>query len=427
MQTSIPKGLPSLQISARQSLNEKYDLVHLGRIEARQPAFLSLTESPDGTSDLYISGFSVLGGGNVSAVQNVAKKLTGKSPITADLITEKIDWPNEISPQPLAEAGSQGRRLLAVPSGFLVPGRSTGGIYLMATQAANPGDDETFGSIKITQDKAGWFYHRAEWVDMNEDGRLDLITARAKVGFFGKPKGEMIWLEQPESPLAQAWKEHPLESPGDVHFRTSDLNQDGHREVLSAQFFQKNIVFSDSSGSVVIDDQFGSPFDLEAVDLNGDGQFEVLASNHEAGSAGKVVAYEVPSDPQQPWKRRVLLENIEVQVSGVRSAAPGQAHAVALGQGAPWILVSGDGSGKAHLLEPGSEWSYQEHVILDAGCTVGQSAVADVNHDGLPEIFVPLYGRDEIEVFSVVPKGGTGLRVAPLAESVQTQRKDSRP
>ena len=392
------------KIPARQGLNEKYDLLHVGQIEAPQPAFLTLTESPDGSADLYISGFSVLGGGTISAVQNVAAKIVRKLPTQADSLTEKINWPNEICPQPLSEAGSDGRRLLAVPSGFLVPGRSTGGIYLMSTNAANPVNHETYGTIKITQDKPGWFYHPAEWFDVDQDGRLDLVTARAKVGLTGKTDGEMLWLEQPEQPLSQPWAEHAMDSPGDVHFRICDLNQDDQAEILSAQFFAKKICHTDSDVSVVIDDQLGSPFDLQAVDLNGDGQLEVLASNHEGGKAGKVVAYELPQGPKKPWNRRVLLENIKTQVAGFNSASPGQAHAFAMGSDAPWVLVSGDGSGKAHLLEPTGDWKYREHVILDAGSTVGQSAVADVNHDGLPEFFVPLYDQGKIEVFSVVSK-----------------------
>lgn len=406
MESSTLKFPP--KITARQSLNERYDLVHVGQIDANHPAFLTLMESPDGSSDLYVSGFSVMGGGTVSAVQDVSDKLAEGPPLEAKLLTEKIDWPNEISPQPLAEAGTGGRRLLAVPSGFLVPGRSTGAIYVMATNEANPTDQATFGTLKITEDKKGWFYHRAEWIDMNGDGRLDLVTARARVGLGGKTAGEMLWLEQPESPLAEAWKEHPLESPGDVHFRTCDFNQDGQPEVLSALFFQKKVTYSGSQGTVLVDDKLGSPFDLELVDLNRDGKPELLASNHEAGKGGKVVAYEVPENPRQAWTRHTLLENIEAKVVSMNSAAPGQAHAFELGEGAPWVLVSGDGSGKAHLLRPTGEWKFQEQVILDAGSTVGQSAVGDVNHDGLPEFFIPLYDKGKIEVFSVVPKNSGG-------------------
>lgn len=406
MNELAPKLRAPLIVPQRQSLNEKYNLVHIGTIETPQPAFLTLTESPDGSSDLYISGFSVFGGGSVSAVQNVSEKLASDPCLKADLITEKIDWPNEISPQPLSEAGADGRRLLAVPSGFLVPGRSTGAIYLMATNSPNPGNEETFGTVKITRDKPGWFYHRAEWFDVNGDGRLDLITARARVGLDGNKGGQMLWLEQPEQPLAEAWPEHPLETPGDVHFRLCDLNQDGKPEILSAQFFEKRIVHSGPGGEALVDDRLGSPFDLQVVDLNGDGKAEVLASNHEKGSGGKVVAYEVPDQLTSAWPRRTLLNNIQTEVASFNAAAPGQAQAFPVGEGVPWVLVSGDGSGKAHLLEPEGDGSYREHIVVDAKCTVGQSAVGDINGDGLPEIFVPLYERGRIEVFSMMARSG---------------------
>ena len=395
-------------IRPRQSLNERYDLVHLTDIEVERPAFLQLVKSPNGGSDLFISSFSVVGGSKVSAVENVGERIYDGSSIVAHTLTEKVDWPNEISPQPLENSDPKGRRLFAVPSGFLVPGHDRGSMVLMATNSPEPDTDSVWGALPITEPKPGWFYHRAEWRDMNDDGRLDLVTARAHLKFGGKAEGELLWLEQPENPWAETWKEHILATGPDVHFRVTDLDNDGQPEYLAAEFFSKQITLHGPEGVKVVDNQLGSAFDLEVTDLNGDGKPELLATNHEGGKGGKVLAYEIPERPyQQEWPKHTLLEGIETRAKSFNAASPGQAHAFrpeTEGKGLPWVLVSGDGSERAHLLEPTGNFRYQEHIVVDTGCTVGQSAVGDVNRDGLTELFIPAFEQNKIHVFGIVPK-----------------------
>ena len=43
---------------------------------------------------------------------------------------------------------------------------------------------------------------------MNLDGRMDIITARAKSDLVtGRFKGELVWLEQPaQNPLGDSWE-----------------------------------------------------------------------------------------------------------------------------------------------------------------------------------------------------------------------------
>ena len=51
-------------------------------------------------------------------------------------------------------------------------------------------------------------------MDMNGDGLLDVLTARATKPIVGTQSGEMLWLEQPASnPLSgDAWTEHVISS-----------------------------------------------------------------------------------------------------------------------------------------------------------------------------------------------------------------------
>ena len=75
-----------------------------------------------------------------------------------------------------------GERAIVVPDGFLVPGKSDGGVYIVRMDGENL--TQTVDTIKISAPKSGYFYHMGYWVDLNGDGRKDFITARsnAKAG-----------------------------------------------------------------------------------------------------------------------------------------------------------------------------------------------------------------------------------------------------
>ena len=81
------------------------------------------------------------------------------------------------------------------------------------------------------------------------DGLLDVVTARVNDPIlFGKPSGQLIWLEQPKSePLDNVpWTEHYLVVDGpETVFVLTDLNpSDDQYEVFAAQFFTKHLGLS---------------------------------------------------------------------------------------------------------------------------------------------------------------------------------------
>ena len=83
------------------------------------------------------------------------------------------------------------------------------------------------------------------WRDMNGDGLLDIVTARAfDPLFIGKPSGKLIWLEQPKtSPLANVpWTEHVLVDGPETVFVLTDLDpNDDQYEVIAPQYFTKHL------------------------------------------------------------------------------------------------------------------------------------------------------------------------------------------
>jgi len=201
-------------------------------------------------------------------------------------ISTSLTWPNEMTNVPLQSptytdsqsCSTHGRHMdaLLVSDGFLVPGRDNGGIYVVL----NPGDErerkvQLTGSGSHSSDSE-WFYHKSTWVDLTGDGRLSILTARARrpkiirsnpsseSDEFRPGSGQLVWLERPMPhgydkssgmPLDQdgtlfdpfcssntPWKVRVLDSGPDVMFSVADLDpQDNTIEVIASQFFGKKL------------------------------------------------------------------------------------------------------------------------------------------------------------------------------------------
>ena len=145
-------------------------------------------------------------------VPNVAEAI--KSNTVPKLAPVKLDtpsfaWPNNVQVVPHDVFGE---RAIVVPDGFLVPGKSDGGIYIITMDSTDI--TKTTGTLKLSAKKSGYFYHMGEWVDMNGDGRKDFLTARSNAKANG---GELVWFEHPAEGLSSAdWTEHIVTKGPDV-------------------------------------------------------------------------------------------------------------------------------------------------------------------------------------------------------------------
>ncbi len=356
-----------------------------------KPGFLFAHE--DGNeSVLLVTSFAPFSKDAIFEIKNQSAKNPAARSVS--LITDAIMWPNEVKALP-SSLGA--KNWVTVAGGFLVPGKGQGNISLLNLESGKV--------VKITH-TPNVFYHRVEWHDMNHDGRLDIVTARANKPVFGATTSEMLWLEQPESLFTGEWIEHSMIKGPDVFFRGSDLNHDGNVDFLAAEFFGKKLSFIHQDQNTkewkksIIDDTIGSAFDLSFVDLNLDGRTDVLLTNHEKDAAkAAVFAFEIPDNIENKWKRHTLLTQIPTSQGGIGQASPGEAIAFspskALESSKPWIAIAGDGSQKLWLLEPKnqdpSDWSYNATTPLETKSTIGRIEITDFNHDGYKEIHVPAY------------------------------------
>ena len=374
------------------------------QIKVKNPSFLHLTENPKTNSfELYISSFGLTGQDHISKISDLGGGLASQS-IQVENFIPKILWPNEIVEAPESLFGPG---FLLVAEGFLVPFKSNGAIelYDVAKKELRP----------LTKVKKGYWYHRINFWDYNGDGRLDIITARAKKGMLGSDDAELIALLASADPHSGDWQEVVLFKGPDVFFRLVDFNHDQKFEVIAAEFLSKKLsyYFQDQSGhwrENVIDNSIGSLFDVALADINFDGTQDLLATNHVSDKTAGVFSYEIPVHPsEQTWTKHILYQGFVTSAPGIGQASPGVAkiyYPTKKRNGKPYIVVSGDGSESAHLLTPESldsrDWNYRHEVLFKTKGAVGELAIGDADQNGLNEIYIPEYDQHHIEVIEPV-------------------------
>ena len=155
-----------------------------------------------------------------------------------DIIRGEYLWPNELA----LFSDKYNNSILLIPDGFLLPGQSDGGLFIIREPHV-----PFVSPIRITAEKNGWFYHRATHIKL-PNGIEGILTARAKKSLFGRGNGELVWLPIPNYILEgkpiqdEIWSEVVLAEGPDVMFEVIDIDrQDPYIEVIAAHFFESKV------------------------------------------------------------------------------------------------------------------------------------------------------------------------------------------
>ena len=155
----------------------------------------------------------------------------------------------------------------------------------------------------VTTGRGSWI--RVFFADFNGDGRLEVVAANK--GDDG-PKREISWFEPPENPLdADGWQEHVLtkvQTP--INSQPVDLDGDGDTDVLAGVRGEKRMIWfenvTDGSEIEFVEhaisvDSDTTGFNLEFHDVNGDDRLDVVVET----ALGELSWLERPESPEQEW------------------------------------------------------------------------------------------------------------------------------
>lgn len=181
-----PALLVALAALAGVACAQNFTLRPVGQFKVSSPAFMTpvrrgAKEEPSSPLDLWISEFNgnPFAHSTISVIKGIDSIGYDLSNVSVTTLDDSFAWPNDVQRVP-PEVGLAPYALV-VPDGFLVPGKSTGNVYIVTAQ-----DDGTYSKpVALATPKSDWFFHQVHWRDMNGDGRLDAVAARATKPIIG--------------------------------------------------------------------------------------------------------------------------------------------------------------------------------------------------------------------------------------------------
>lgn len=399
-----------------------------GLIEIKRPAFMFkdganilISQFGRATRPSTINPLPTIAASSISKIpysmirtQVAAKRLSGN--ITDSYLyvntNSPLQWPNKLGRAPHGD-------FITIPDGFLPPGKTNGNMFL-----GRP-DGTVF---RINPTKADTFYHEVEWIDFNGDGLKDILTSRCtKGGSLFSPvfSGELVWLRNPGIANMDKviWAETIITPGPDVIFKAVPYKTGFavftteffvHRRI-SVQFLTRAGV---KTGARTIDANMGKPFSVELTDIDGDGNMELLTSNHQDNDdpikAG-VFLYEVPWANLETgtFPRFTVTQGISLcKTDNPGVGSPGFAHGFYPRRGMTGhrhIITAGDGSFDVWYSRPTGRFRFFTQVINING-TTGEMLIDDFDGDGYTDVLVPDNDYWKLHVITFSNADGTGTR-----------------
>ena len=305
---------------------------------------------------------------------------------------------------------------ILVQQGFIMTG---GGSY----QWLEGPDYNTLRSITpetTTSTSNGFFWHLTEQIDLDGDGRLDLVTTSAKTQDVPQPQVRFEWYRH----LGGGnYEQHILPvQVGGVALTSHDVDQDGDLDFIFPQFFtqpalvwveqvSKPSEFNNWKGewaTHTIDNSTGLGYWTTIHDIDNDGSPELVYGNHNNiknpelvdGSGNPIPSglyyFEIPANPKtSAWPRVTIDEGYPVDLFDFGNpASQGSPGIFTVGDmnndGLPDLVVPGDGANHLFFLEQQPDGSFDRSVIAE-GVMFGMAKITDIENDGIPEVVAAMH------------------------------------
>jgi hypothetical protein len=258
---------------------------------ASGPAFAAVTDvNQDGKLDILVSMFGQVGfnipDGEVRAYLQGAT-LDDWSQVSVMPTSAGYRWPNGITVEDIDDDGDHD---VFVPLGFLtcdaIPMAGPCGALIWIENAPSG-----WTIHEIVPDGNELFFHHVELVDLDGDGIRDALTVGERKPTFGASVSKVMWFKGIVG--ADRFDRTPIElGEGLGSIPTAvDLDEDGDLDIVSAEFFHANaasFAWMENPGDPtqpftrhVIADDVGPSIQLSlAPDLYGDGVTRAIGSNH---------------------------------------------------------------------------------------------------------------------------------------------------
>lgn len=358
----------------------------------------------------------------VSALENPREVFAGEQEPNVSIITTDIPFPAGVWPAPPDwESFLSSSRPVVVPSGRF-PIKFTPWPVGVAGEVALLDGDAFLSISGRPNDEEKWYYQWLHFMDVNGDGRTDVLAARnreAPPPFDGYDAfwNQLVWFEVPKEPAAArrgGWPEHVLWNPDydparvndgpALKFDVADVDGDGIPEICFAEFWGEtlalfhttNLVDPSALRKITLTSAIGATYGCKFVDANNDGRLDVLVSNHElAPPLGSIPAtfavVELPENfkeeglPESAFPFHTLDTDFPNRTSPVALAVGFFEEVPSLLGNKPQLALATDGGGDWHLYTPTSQdpddWAYTRESLGENECDFMAPAVYTEDED----------------------------------------------
>jgi hypothetical protein len=250
----------------------------------------------------------------------------------------------------------------------------------------------------IQKDEPGWFERNAVG-DVDGDGRPDVVVVK-------NLHGDLVWFRNSGAPRDGPWQRHVITKggmPGAYDVALADIDGDGRLDVAASGWIKGNdFVWYRNPGALdapwtrhVIAEQLGEARTVWLADFDGDRKPDLLVT---ASIANLIAWFGNPGATGGAWARHPIDE---------RSVRPIHAQAVDLdGDGDLDVLAALGSGGKPdlgnthqvvwyeNLGRPGRGAAWRKHVIADRFPQASEVTAGDLDGDGRLEVVASAWGPD---------------------------------